>query len=349
MSTPATGQYNHSRHEQPLPSHLLQSPPNVKSGITVTDEKKAVSETAVLTVVATAGSCGRTGSCGARTVSCSISSVSSNPETATIKTPISLCFERMLGAADLIATVPRESSKASMMTDEEVEEGGEVLFHDSDDDSNNMKPRAKRKISMTSQDDDNHSNIIVTTTNNRNNNKAPSMLPLKKRKGIVMSADQGATAHNIELNNQQELIERLSPSATSVGRLLEVSPRAVNTTSVDDQIRQESNNNPFREIERDPNLYKKVVVKMALQRQVVAGNKNNGNGVGHDNQQDGNKIIPSDATTATNVVIVIPDGFFWRDFPKCEQVLYDNMVDYYMLSSGQRQSKLQVNDTDLSI
>ena len=38
-------------------------------------------------------------------------------------------------------------------------------------------------------------------------------------------------------------------------------------------------------------------------------------------------------------------GFFWRDYPPMEQVLYENMADYYDVSAGQRQSKLQQSFT----
>jgi len=86
--------------------------------------------------------------------------------------------------------------------------------------------------------------------------------------------------------------------------------------------------NPFSEIQQDSNLRRKVVLKMALQRLVYDSDGKGGN----DKREANPSSVPN----------VIPEGFFWRDYPTCEQVLYDNMADYYDISSGQRQSKLQV-------
>jgi len=75
--------------------------------------------------------------------------------------------------------------------------------------------------------------------------------------------------------------------------------------------------NPFLEILQDPELHHLVVLQMALQR------------------EPSNKEIPFEPPS------VIPEGFFWRDYPVLEQVLFDNMEEYYHISSLNRQSKFQ--------
>jgi len=115
---------------------------------------------------------------------------------------------------------------------------------------------------------------------------------------------------------QQDLVHGGSSLASQSGR------KYSKKRAADDEAPLEEGN-PFLELERDPELYKKVVVKMALQRHIYEE--------GHVKEQD------------ANVSPIIRDGFFWRNYPTCEQVLYDNMREYYRVSNGQPQSKLQVS------
>jgi hypothetical protein len=77
---------------------------------------------------------------------------------------------------------------------------------------------------------------------------------------------------------------------------------------------------PFQQIIRDEHLYKRLVLTMALQRQPKESNG-----------KEDNEPPPS----------IIGEGFYWKEYPVCEQVLYDAMEDYYELSTQQRQSKHQ--------
>jgi hypothetical protein len=91
---------------------------------------------------------------------------------------------------------------------------------------------------------------------------------------------------------------------------------------VEEDIVQEDNHNknPFDTIQNDPTLFKKLVLTMALQRQPKE-------------QKDGEvpEVPPP----------MITEGFYWKDYPPCEQVLYDSMENYYELSKQSRQSKEQ--------
>lgn len=74
-----------------------------------------------------------------------------------------------------------------------------------------------------------------------------------------------------------------------------------------------------RRLEEDKELHSKLVLTMALQRPRQASNPHP------------TKIPPR----------VISEGFYWKEYPVLEDVLYEHMSEYYAYSTRERQSKHQ--------
>jgi hypothetical protein len=86
--------------------------------------------------------------------------------------------------------------------------------------------------------------------------------------------------------------------------------------------------NPFDEVANDSELERLVILKMAMQRNQTSCNLQH-------------EAIETALAAKQKVNPVISEGFFWREYPECEQVLYNNMPKYYEISAIQRNYKLQ--------
>ena len=79
--------------------------------------------------------------------------------------------------------------------------------------------------------------------------------------------------------------------------------------------------NPFVELVNNEHLYYRIILLMTLE----AENK------------DSKKTSESNEPVSN----VIGEGFFWRDYPELESLLYRNMDSYYSVSVSERQSRVQ--------
>jgi hypothetical protein len=94
--------------------------------------------------------------------------------------------------------------------------------------------------------------------------------------------------------------------------------------------------NPFEELAADEELERLVVLQMAMQRHQLGGMLGLDDEPPLQSNEDGNECPPKQPTGNT-----IGEGFFWRDYPSCEQVLYKHMERYYEVSAIQRNYKVQ--------
>jgi len=119
------------------------------------------------------------------------------------------------------------------------------------------------------------------------------------------------------LDNAYSVASFSSRSSTDNRRLSDPGPNGPKPPPM--ALEQTDVDNPFVQILRDQGLYKKLILCMALQRQAKESTK------------EGTEPPPR----------IIGEGFFWKDYPQCEQILYESMGHYYELSTQQRQSKQQ--------
>ena len=96
-------------------------------------------------------------------------------------------------------------------------------------------------------------------------------------------------------------------------------PGSIDSMQLSTQTAPADMDDPFVQILVSQPLYKKLILCMALQRQAK------------ENTKESTEPLPR----------IIGEGFFWKDYPPCEQILYESMGHYYELSTQQRQSKKQ--------
>jgi hypothetical protein len=133
--------------------------------------------------------------------------------------------------------------------------------------------------------------------------------PDNKKKNPATSSDNN--------KKQRQVVKRNSRNQS----ITEPSMASNELVEEDTEIQEDnSTENPFDTIQNDPILFKKLVLTMALQRQPKE-------------QKDGEVAEVPPPT--------ISEGFYWKDYPPCEQVLYESMENYYELSKQSRQSKEQ--------
>jgi hypothetical protein len=96
--------------------------------------------------------------------------------------------------------------------------------------------------------------------------------------------------------------------------------------------------NPFDEILEDPDLERLVILQMAMQRnqhfQTIGGQPSS-------DIPKCELLPPLPQQPKREVSNVIREGFFWREYPACEQVLYNHMHKYYEISAIQKNYKVQ--------
>lgn len=88
-----------------------------------------------------------------------------------------------------------------------------------------------------------------------------------------------------------------------------------------EKLNELGEDNPFVQLLNDEALYHQVILLMTLEADTKEAKKAS--------EDDG------------PVSLVISEGFYWRDYPELEQILYDNMESYYNMSVTSRQSRLQ--------
>jgi len=115
----------------------------------------------------------------------------------------------------------------------------------------------------------------------------------------------------------------------------------VDVETVRNRSNAKGNMDPFRELEQDPDLERLVILEMAKQRQTAGfhsllkdSSSPQGGGI---NSSGGCDTEDSKRSVSR----IISEGFFWKDYPACELILYNHMTEYYEISAIKKDYKVQ--------
>ncbi|KAL7559934.1 hypothetical protein ACA910_008256 [Epithemia clementina (nom. ined.)] len=138
----------------------------------------------------------------------------------------------------------------------------------------------------------------------------------KKRKEAEHD-DAESEVSGFQQPDDPPLAETKASTDVDEPRLQAKRTKTVRAGSRKPNVRDEGN--PFVELERDEELLQKVILQMAL----ISESKEA-------------KRVVTEPVSST-----IGEGFYWRDYPVLEEILFDNMKNYYNMSSQNRQSRHQ--------
>lgn len=96
------------------------------------------------------------------------------------------------------------------------------------------------------------------------------------------------------------------------------------------------NLDPFKELAQDSDLERLVILEMAKQRQTVGFNSLLKDSP---HERDGDDEGEDDPKRPISRLIF--EGFYWKDYPACELVLYNHMTEYYEISAIKKDYKVQ--------
>lgn len=109
----------------------------------------------------------------------------------------------------------------------------------------------------------------------------------------------------------------------------------VDVETVRNRSLSKGNVDPFHELAQDADLERLVILEMAKQRQTV-GCTGTFKDSPHNTTGDG-----ENEDTKRPVSRIICEGFYWKDYPACELILYNHMTEYYEISAIQKDYKVQ--------
>lgn len=121
-------------------------------------------------------------------------------------------------------------------------------------------------------------------------------------------------------SNEAEAIPSWTETRPQPKRVRGLKPFLISSEQAE-KLNELGPDNPFVQLLNDEDLYHHVILLMTLEAE------------SKDMKRPDDSIEP--------VSPVIGEGFFWRDYPELESILYENMDSYYSISVTSRQSRVQ--------